>query len=303
MRRHGVVSSRTARSVAGFTLVELLIVIGIVSILMALLLPALARAREKARSIQCASNLRQLYLANAMYASEHDGQYCPDAPDIDTTNLVRWHGVREKISGDVWDAVYTDYDPKKGPLAEYLPDARVKECPVFFEYKRQGQVSSAFESGTGGYGYNGAYVGGSYHLYDWFDSARYTTTALDSRVFEPSTTIMFADAAYPLEEGLIEYGELAPPYFPSPENPTGAPDDPEDPAWPASPSIHFRHNRRVNVVWCDGHISSEPWGWAHSQINNPFHNGDNYRWGVGWFGPKDNRYFYTGPTSDFSGSP
>jgi prepilin-type N-terminal cleavage/methylation domain-containing protein/prepilin-type processing-associated H-X9-DG protein len=57
----------------GFTLVELLVVIGIVGLLVALLMPALARAREAARTVACASNIRQIGLANFAYAGRHRG--------------------------------------------------------------------------------------------------------------------------------------------------------------------------------------------------------------------------------------
>src|SRR5690349_15298196 len=59
---------------SAFSLVELLVVTAIVATLVGLLLPALARSREKSRKANCQSLLRQVYLLTRIYADEHDGE-------------------------------------------------------------------------------------------------------------------------------------------------------------------------------------------------------------------------------------
>lgn len=64
----------------GFTLVELLVVIGIVALLISILLPAMNKARQAAMAVNCASNQRQLLVGLRMYAEEHDGWFPPVEP-------------------------------------------------------------------------------------------------------------------------------------------------------------------------------------------------------------------------------
>lgn len=75
-------SKRRARAAAaGFTLLELLVVMTIISILAVMLLPAIGTSMEAARRTSCANNLRQLGQALVMFSAEHDGKYPPGAPN------------------------------------------------------------------------------------------------------------------------------------------------------------------------------------------------------------------------------
>ena len=65
----------------GFSLIELLVVIAIIAILAGMLFPVFARAREKARTASCVSNLRQLGMASEMYSQDHDGLLAPTMGD------------------------------------------------------------------------------------------------------------------------------------------------------------------------------------------------------------------------------
>lgn len=93
---HQPVRQRLSSARCAFSLVELLVVIGIIAALIAILLPALAKAREAAQTVNCLSNLRQLGMANTMYINQNKG-YFPNAGD-------EWP---QESFVDVWDLLGT----------------------------------------------------------------------------------------------------------------------------------------------------------------------------------------------------
>jgi len=86
---------------SGFTLIELLVVIAIIAILAAILFPVFARAREKARSASCLSNMKQLALGFLMYASDYDSKF-PGGMSVNGNTVWEYPADACCIERDRW---------------------------------------------------------------------------------------------------------------------------------------------------------------------------------------------------------
>ncbi len=117
-------SAKSCRHRHSFTLIELLTVIGIIMILVAMLLPVLGRAREQARRMLCANNLKQWYMGYALYAGDND-RVLP--------GLVMWDGI-PNFSADMWGlaGAAPHYAPWSVSLAKTVAENMDQEttfCP------------------------------------------------------------------------------------------------------------------------------------------------------------------------------
>lgn len=215
------------RACAGWSALELLVAISVVALLAALLLPVLARARTRGRSITCVNNLRQLGIACQMYWHDHDDAAFRFRGDAFNQGDFFWFGWLERGAEGS-----RRFDPAAGPLHPYLAGRGVTLCPAFDyalpAYKRKARGASY------GYGYNLC-----------FSSPAGEPAFRVNRVRQPAQTALLADAA--------QVNTFQPPA--SPERPMLEEfyyiNDTEA-------TTHFRHDRRVWVVFADGHVAAMP---------------------------------------------
>jgi len=281
-----------------FTLVELLVVIAIVALLLGILLPSLASARESSRAAVCSSQARQLVITSLLYSGDHKSHLAPGAANF-LANRTRWFGSRSGATGA--------FASTGGSLSGYLDSEAVRQCPTFsWRLEQLARSNQGFERAGGGYGYNNAYAG---VLRDGLAVRTDRSGERGDRFALPSATLLFADAAFASGSGgtgssaeVIEYSFAEPRFLPGFEPAAG-------PAGGVSggrageparfdPSIAFRHGsaRRGStgtalVAWLDGHASGESrtFTWASG-----LYGGDPARAGLGWFGRDDDNRLFCG---------
>ncbi len=211
------------RAQAGFTLVELLVVTAIISVLAAMLVPVLEKARNAARDLACGNNCKQHGLLMQTYAGEN-ADYLPNLNATLAPNSGRW-----------WDTL------------SYLYDARTAALYLCATEQR---VSNVLKLNTNGHLYGYGSYGMNTYLYSrpplslasgvYSDGGGVPVHLRQSQIVRPSGCDLTADTFNPLEG--VANPQMLYPYF-------GA--DPS--TWGGKFAV--RHRNGGNFLWADGHIT------------------------------------------------
>ena len=207
----------------GFTLIELLVVVAIISLLVAILLPAMNQARSLASGTFCRNNLRQFAIAAQTYTESYSDRY----------PIAYYYGYSPAFKSYSWDFVIT-YDAQTTVEAGILWQGRtieqVHQCPSF-----DGNANSYGDPYTG-YNYNTSYIGhGSYETV--------VEPARTGEVGDPAGTALFGDG---------QYIDGANKYMRSPFTHPG-----DRFAGRYGGTQGYRHSGATNVAFCDGHVVSQ----------------------------------------------
>lgn len=231
----------------GFTLIELLVVIAIIAILAAILFPVFAQAREKARTVQCTSNCRQVATALQMYAQDYD-ENLPGWPRPNVTNPVFSTPDPRTRQRWTWCMIVPMMDP-------YLKNRQVWKCPSATNSRRITMSEGVTEVSMG---YN-EYVYNTQHSLNYYDPNQNNLAFLAGTQAGVASIALVADSAF---AGIFnDWSNLDNIRFPGEAPDFGNARMKYSNGWtgrnPANPRP-ARHNNGANVVFADGHAKFVP---------------------------------------------
>jgi prepilin-type processing-associated H-X9-DG protein/prepilin-type N-terminal cleavage/methylation domain-containing protein len=210
-----------------FTLVELLVAMGIIALILSLMLPALTSVREQARRVKCLSNLRQMAIAAHVYAATYRGSY----------PIGYYFRTTPQFTAYEWDYITTrDFSTtppttivEPGLLWEGRGTMAIQQCPSF-----DGKANSLDDPYTG-YNYNVSYIGHG-------SGEAVVKPAKVSDVRNPSRCALFGDGQYAAGGNKFMRSPFTAPGDMFPSRSAG--------------TQGFRHRGRTNVAFCDGHADT-----------------------------------------------